>query len=597
MLTLHHGPNTVVTDESFSVKLKWVNPCCFHDAIPGDVGLGIEISVNEYTRAEYGNPHRFEKFSTANDRKFPNHAIRKNGVSLITGTLVITNATAQTYSGWLQSEVGVLGAKQRDKFITEMPWKTGVPFVNKPLYDSAIGDEYALIQIENQTFWDGHGPEITETFSYTDADDNPQTTEMQINALTKEFRDNHDYLVNRELGGFPVTGYADSGLGCVISPYLFLGYVVKQMLQMNGFYVDPANDAMSDEDFKFVVYNNFNIWRQTFTITSNMYWVWNDPGPGGRYIIVREAVTAWEISNFDYASLLPRIAMKDFILGVQNYLNIVFHFRNDNSVVLVNRNNVINADPYDLDPYFMGSWILGEQKDVTLKFSPDYDKNDDLFANEWHDLSERRADFGEMVETLAQLEALVGPQLGELRLVRGEGKIYEYKWHVYPVVDVNYGEVQKEVLQWVVASPIPQPYFHGTADEVEEIKIPCSTLSSDSYYSKPKAKQQGNLASDRSIWSNFSFRLLDNAGYYPPSLAFDGEYGLFATHWKNWATFWKTRLPVEGEFMLPLNVLQYVINNITQPYRTREGKFIIEEIECDFKGELMGLVRVKGYKI
>jgi len=54
---------------------------------------------------------------------------------------------------------------------------------------------------------------------------------------------------------------------------------------------------------------------------------------------------------------------------------------------------------------------------------------------------------------------------------------------------------------------------------------------------------------------------------------------------------------VQGEFLLPLNELKYVIENITQPYSTREGKFIIEEMEVDFQGDLMSTVKIKGYKL
>jgi len=109
MLTLHRDSRTIVTDDKFSVTLKFVNPVCFMDSIPGDVGFGLEISVNEYTRAEFGNPDRFEKFVVGQDRKFPNVSVRFSGTTLLSGTLIITNATRDSYSGWLQSELGVLG--------------------------------------------------------------------------------------------------------------------------------------------------------------------------------------------------------------------------------------------------------------------------------------------------------------------------------------------------------------------------------------------------------------------------------------------------------------------------------------------------------
>jgi hypothetical protein len=196
--------------------------------------------------------------------------------------------------------------------------------------------------------------------------------------------------------------------------------------------------------------------------------------------------------------------------------------------------------------------------------------------------------------------AVANPQLGDLRLVIVENKIYEYKWGVFTATDAGLSETQTDILEWVVASINPQYLLYGTSDEIEEIKTPFSSLSRvEGGVDYPEVHQSGNMGSAKSLWSDFAPRLIAyNIGASNAAkLDFDGTSGIFETRWRNWATFWKSRQPVEGDFMLPLNELVYVINNITQPYSTRHGKFIIEEIECDFKGELMGLVHVKGYKV
>src|SRR5690606_5018099 len=105
MLYLNNIP--IPVPENFSVRLEWVNPLCYFDKIPGNAGLGIEIEVNEFTRAIFGNPERFEKYSNASARKFPGFAIRKNGVTMEAGALEITNANDKTYSAWLQTDFGV----------------------------------------------------------------------------------------------------------------------------------------------------------------------------------------------------------------------------------------------------------------------------------------------------------------------------------------------------------------------------------------------------------------------------------------------------------------------------------------------------------
>jgi len=591
MLTLHRASATIVTDESFSVKLKWVNPCCYMDSIPGDVGLGLEISVNEYTRAEFGNPERFEKLSSGSDSKFPDVSVRFSGALLMAGTLVITSANRETYSGWLQSELGVLGTKERDRKITDMDWKKDVTFENKLTYDP-LTDHYATIELENKTFWDGHGAEAKEPYTYIDADGITQNAETTINAHTMDFRDNHYYLVNNKTSG----SVATSGAGCVVSPFIFLKHAVTEAFRKNGFFVSDENNALDEANAKFVIYNNFNIFRQVITTTSETHWEWDPVGNGGRYVTLKESTLSWIIDTFNYSDLLPAISFKEFILGIQNFLNIVFRFSNDREVKVINRNEVPDAVPYDLSDYFLGHWSIGERKDVTLKFIPEPDSDDEMFSQDWHDLSERLEDFKDPVQTKTQLDAIIGT-VGDLRMVRSENMIYEYKWYGYSILDQLLGEYQVEVADWVKASRGPQPYFFGTAEEIEPVESTCSTLARDAGTSKPVALQHGNLPGARSLWSDFSLRLLDYGGHYPPTLDYESETGLFETRWKKWATFWKNRLPVEGEFSMPLNELYYVINNITQPYSTRHGKFLIEEMECDFEGDRMGTVKIKGYKL
>ena len=66
---------------------------------------GIDIPVNDFSRTIFGNPHRFER-TRAGGPQFPGFEVRFSGVLLLSGTLNITNATTDKYSGWLQSELG-----------------------------------------------------------------------------------------------------------------------------------------------------------------------------------------------------------------------------------------------------------------------------------------------------------------------------------------------------------------------------------------------------------------------------------------------------------------------------------------------------------
>jgi len=154
MLYLNNIP--IPLPATFSVRLEWVNPFCYFDKVPGNAALGMEIEVNEYTRAIFGNPERFEKYSKVSSRKFPGFTIRKQGTLLEAGSLVITDANDETYSAWLQPEMGVMGEAQRDKFIPDLEWKTDVEFDDKEEYIPGT-DEYAIVKLKNEHFWEGKG--------------------------------------------------------------------------------------------------------------------------------------------------------------------------------------------------------------------------------------------------------------------------------------------------------------------------------------------------------------------------------------------------------------------------------------------------------
>ena len=605
MLSIVINNRPVSLNRDFSVRIEWVNPACFMDDIPGPIGLGIELPVNEINRMILGNPERFEKYSIGNDRKFSGAEIRYAGTLLLSGTLVINKATQESYSGWLQSELGVMGEEQREKFISDLDWPTEQTFVNNgynPGYNDET-DDYGVKYIRNAGFWDGKGKEVTVDIPYLDQNGLPKTKEETGSALMASHYDNFQYMVNAyaELDAITVTGD-----GCVVSPFLFLRYVIKEALRLNSWFID-RNDMIGEGDPGYslsfwknmMVYNNFNIINPTFQTADIHVPDWDSDLRS--YIdneVTQITWVSWDLDQFDYKDMVPKISMKNFLLGIQNTLNMIFVFDRFHKVHIIDRNEILNQTPIDLDTYKLGFWDIGEKKQVTLKFMPEYDKEDTLFGAEFNDLSDRRDDFADPVDTYEDLLDVVSPEYGELRLVKNLNKIYEYKLYVFTIEDANRVENQIDTLGWEFISSGPQPFMYGNYDEIEEIKSPLSTLQKNPVLEFYEAHQKGNLGKMRSVWADFSFRILDfNELLFPGALYWEGEYGLFEKRWKNWARFWSTRLPVEGEFDLPLNVLMNVVSNIFNPFRESKGGFIIETMETEFGLYTIGKTRIKGYKI
>jgi len=606
MLTLSYNGTVIPTGEDFSLRIKWVNPCCFHNEIQGDVALGIEIPVNDYTRAYFGNPHRFEKYASASDRKFLNVDIRYAGVLLMNGTLNITNATSESYSAWLQSAVGYIGEEQREKYINELDWSEfeGKTLDNKGTFDDET-DDYCTGEIYNRRFWESIGKTVPDTEIYYDSDGVAQERPIEISQLQVQHRDNFAYLVNKSQSNIVIT----TGDGCVVSAYLFLKFLLTNLFKLSDLFIDDDHNAFDTVTGynNLALYNNFNLMQPTFATTTRDEYV-EDINTGEINLITYTEITGITVvlSAFNYSRLIPHVKMGDFLLGIQNLLNFVFVFRYDNRVAIIDRDAVITGTYIDIDDYIAEEWIMGEQKDVTLKFVSEHDPNDSTIADNWHDLTERRDDIGDDVWDMTALEAIASPVYGEIRHVLSRDEYYEYKWDVSVTIDAYDNMREFDKVGWVLASTGPQPVWHGTGDEIEEIK---TCISSPQHFPGVFAittvLQEGAVEQIRTLWNNFTPRLFfhggnnfvanfNGSGY---SIYWDGPTGLFEKRWSNWANFWITRMPVEGRFDFPLNVIVYVLANITSKFRTRHGEFIIEEMECEFSTYMIGRTTIRGYKV
>lgn len=636
MLTITYKNNDIPLDEGFSIRLSWINPVCFFDKIMGDAGLGIDIPVNDYSKAYFGHPDRFEKLRvTAEGRKFGNVEIRYDGYLLMSGTLNITNATWETYSGWLQSNVGVIGEQQRERDITEMEWTKDVSFSNKSIYVEGV-DHYCAPSLKNGIWWEEKGGLIKLPKAYYDEDGKYNETDNEIGKLTWDHITNYKKFVNYRPSGLVL--YSDKG--AVVTPMLWLTYVIDQMFKMNSFFIE-ANPFKNVIDLKgMVVYNNWSLIKMDPVYKTVVNRVFDKdyvpdtpliPGvdmgndePNKFWIdVVTKMIEDFQFypGTFNYSDLLPLISLKDFLIALQNYFNVAFFWRTDQRVDIIMREHVLDdkvwdvatgtyviVTPFDLSDYLSGNWIIGEQKDVTLKFIQEYDREDRMFGQEFHDLTERIDDFAEDVETFTELEAITTDPEGTLRLVKSENKIYEWKWAVQENEGIGYNHQERywDVMKWEFVSTGPQPYLYGSGDEQEEIKSNLSTLIMVG--EDVVALQKGNMASTRSLRNEFSFRVGFASGINgykltptnPISLAtlnWEGDDGIFTLRWKQWSRFWSTRLPIEGEFNLPLNVLYYVTNNIHRKFKTEHGVFIIESMETEIGLNLIGKTRIKGYKL
>lgn len=633
MLAYYINNKALALSPDTSVKIICYNPVCYFSEIPGDVAMGIEIEVNETNRAILGNPDRFEKYVTSNDREFPGFEIRFSGKLLHAGTLVIQSANQDTYSGWGRNNVGNLGKEHRDKFIYDIPaFMQNITFVNKADYNP-LTDPYACPTHFNPEFFrdKGHIVELTRKIPNPDYVDltffedifyKQQSAYLdekyKTEALTEAFRKSSAYFVNQLKPDNTVNTVESTALinkmetdlfVNVLSPMLFLNFILTMLLRDARFYIDKNAIAGHDDLKKLILYNNFDITHVDFVtrfITETIPETVSE-----NYILPAVTCSVGSVQNisrtydakFIYRDLIPKIKLKDFILGIQNLLNVCFHFHPNGKVDIIDRETIISSEPIDIGHYLLGNWNMGEKKDVTLKFFFSHDDDDSMFSEKWEDIDDRRLYEGDPVETEEALVLITNPKMGEIRYIIQSNVYVEYAWTIVSQTDPATGdEVPVNIIGWKhLTSGFQNGFFNRNKNEEEEIKTGFSTLFGDQ---TTLTLHKGNMETIRFAYESFTPRLMfylgnNRAKSETENMALDWEKkdkGLLATRWPKWNRFWSQRQPVERKAAMTLNVIDYVSRNITNKFRSREGDFIIETMETEYSIHTIGETKITGYK-
>jgi hypothetical protein len=614
-------------DESTSIRITWFNPACFFDKIEGDVAMGIQIPENDNNRAMLGNPERFERDTKTDDQEFEGFEVRYSGVLYISGTLIINGYAGKTYTGWTRSNVGNLGKQHREKFIYDIAaFNQNISFTNKANYDPD-SDHYGCPRIMNELFFKDKGGRREFYRLSVNPDWWPGSQENQFSyepyeseVLSEGFRHSNYSYVNQlnpdntvKLGIVPFASPDLLYLNdiTVVSPMLFLNYIIKAILKDAHYYIN--NNALADNDDlkKLILYNNFDITKMGFTTIGEL--PFNSPFANLNGIKAHSFKIDFAYRNytdtFKYKDLLPKVQLKDFILSIQNLLNVCFLFRSDGRVDIIDREEILKGPAIDINKYMIGNWEKGEKKDVTLKFKFSHDDADLIFKDRWEDIDDRRDDEKEPVDTWDDLDLIEDPEIGEVRYLQTLNIYVEYAWTQKVNIDQKTGkEINEDILGWkFLAAGFQNGFFNRGRDQEETIETKFSTLYSSSPGSiyPPAVQQPGNMKSMKFAYKSFSPRLIFYNGnnqceFTTENISIDWERpetGLLATRWPVWNRFWSTRLPVSRQADLPLNVIDYIRRNITSKFRSREGEFIIQEMETEFGLNKIGDTKLKGYKV
>lgn len=646
--TLNNEPFAL--DTSVSVRLTWRNPACNFADFPGDVGLGIEIPVNDFNRSLLGNPERFERYAPGNKREFSRFEVRYGGALLMGGTLVVTSASHEHYECWLRSDLGNLGKMHREKNITESySFTKDRHFENKTAYDPEE-DDYACPRIFNTKFFDEKGEEteveikvgnpnfmqwVRGGWGTLKIDEREFIKEKKIfEDLTYAFQRTALYFVNQKddsgrvltpdsLSFAEAPKIASELDVAVVSPMLFLNSILRYIAKDAGFAIEE-NFLADDPDLKnLILYNNYDI--TTITLSRSLYGFlayrrehspWYDIAQGYPVETMRRHI----FRAFQYKDLIPSIQIKDFLLSIQNLLNVFFHFRPGRKIIDIHdREAIFEETAINVEEYLTGFWLMGEEQNLTLKFTFEHDSNDLMFSEYWTDIDKYRTTEKEPVLTYESLNYVSAPEIDEIRYVVENKAYYQYKLWIREGLNPETGEnEQKKYLGWqIISDGWQNGFINRGRDEEEEIATKFSTLKNPAGASYAQAMQKGNIRSDVFTFEKFTPRLLfydgaGNATYEGADISLDWgiplgnlpgidheteRKWLLNSRWDKWSRFWSRRQPVEAEAHFPLSMLAHVVENIYRKFRTREGEFMIEELETEFGLHEISTTKIKGYKM
>jgi hypothetical protein len=596
MITAHLGTDQLDLSDDFSIEIVQVSQLFNFDKLKGSYIASISFPPTERNQNRFNHPNRFE-LRRNGAKIYEDVVLRSDGFLLIRGTLELTDQ----FSGNIYGEVGVIAASQQEKFITDADLPTAQTFNNKTSFDPAT-DDYCAPFIQNPDFFKDIGPTKVSHMYYDRNEPTIEETLFQFYhrmlAASVNYRSGGTVLLTTDslLMALKEVDECHSNLRInVVTPMLYLFPAIEQILKTLHFFFDSSDISTDNDLMHLCIYNNKSIVDYLFETVETQEEI-DDPYMNVIQPQILVEYCNQQLSTFNYSDLLPRISLKEFLVSIQNLLNIAFVFYSNKKYKIVDREYVLFGHAIDDDVYFTETWKLKGKKSSIIKFITEHDSNDFYFSSFYQDLSERESDFGADVANWEALLAITTPTLGELRRVIANHSIYEY--NTGTVTTQNGDEIQ--VVQWFFISLDFQPLKYNQVDGATETLEVKTTASTVAYSNSGNVKQIGRCNLRKDTEAGFSLRLVfdesnvgkNNTSNYMLNWRYDNN--LLETRWKNTAKWLANREAVEGYFRFPINV--YANYDINTKHRTRAGEFIIDRMVTKFSHAGIGETKIEGWK-
>jgi len=633
MLTLTLQNKVIPLPTDFSMRLTVKSPVCNFEKIPFSYSLDFSLPMNKYTSAILGKPERTTKQRLSNDQKIPGFAARVSGGIVLSGTLIV-KVSGGNYDLSAIDLVGELSEKEQERNILDITkFSEQIDWVNSSNYDPNV-HEYCHFPVINTGFFRDKGVKAKRTAYETGPEGTKATNEKyDIEVLTYCFSKSTNSRVNMlDVDGtvkllpstIDITRLTEryntysTGEVSVVTPFFFLKNIIREVLKANQFHILENCLAEISEFKNLCIYNNYDITENHYSKEEAGEGSWQAPeyavDPDGNDIYtgdwqsagrkIYSYVRMYEQKKITIKNHLPKMTVGELLVSTQNKLNVCVDFLPNRTINIFSREELLSREAIDIDKYFVGNWVPGDKKNVSLKFVREHDKNDEVFAARYVDLSDRHADIKPSVIDWETLFALPASKEGDIRFITSVGVFAEFKLINQVDQDPQTDEeFTVDTLGWEeISIGLQNGWYNYGQEQTEEIKTAWSTCYGNA--TNTLVNQPGNMDAWKAKEQAFSPRLLcykgNNQGAnQTDNFSFEYEKtgnGLIPKYWKRTAKWWANRLPMTGYFDFSENALRSIIQNKCLPYRTREAAFMIEKIEVDLYVDRIGKTELTVFK-
>ena len=582
MIQLIINNEPVDLNENSSINITEESPVFEKDNIPGGFSFPFELPASPRNNRILSHPGRIQS-AVQGGFNLP-FQLYLDGRLIGTGTATIQKATLVSYSAFLQVGTGDLAGKIEGKKLSDVDFGGERTWEFKPEF-TYPEDDFALFPIYNENFMD--------------------ETQYKDGWKTNLYRLNSYELAN---------WYNEANSVMALSPFPFLGYVVKRIFNHFGFII-TENVLVTDPDLKqLVIYNNHdsaNFATVTKPVTKTIFGKRNDGAWGYIQRTVIVTTITREFNQWDLKDFLPDMLISDFIRAVCNLFNLAITIDRQGFARIAKKKDLITSGKsVPLTAKAMGSPLVTiTASTLAFKLHWEHEPNDLLFSSGFKDIYADSKLIKPPVDTIDQL-TVIDASINEIRLVTTYGLYYqysgedvdgavEYSWKVFSndFQDLVVGDKPEEFT--AMASTLPMIHYQRSIGG-PVIRCPQAAQLSSSVIrlaSLPCTLRflfyRGMVGdSTGALYPYGSSDAFDSTGEILPnaalSLKWQGDTGLYNQLWKNYITWWNKRKMVTWIIADPSALdffTVYEIDNNHYILKSRSVVLLNEGVqpgECEF---------------